>query len=296
MVLALSGRGEAQTKKTPPPAGKPDYDKAREHYTKGTAALQARDFSSAAREFGAAYQITKDPVLFFKIAQAHDNASDCESALVYYGRYLKEANPSKEDQAVAEQRVMACTKKMGSAEQSGRTEQGVDRGVQTDFGSDTGDSGSGDDLLPSPTETHVDGAATQSTAGPLTDGEPSWQHTAAWVSVGVTVGAATVAAVLGLSAASREEDIDRLVTPGSGGALTFEGSVREQYEAYINEGKDQQTYSFIAWGVAGAAAVAATVFFVLDASAGREKATGDGLSLVPMISSEAVGLSAGWGF
>ena len=40
----------------------------------------------AAREFGVAYAITKDPVLFYKIAEAHDKSGNCEAAVIYYGQ------------------------------------------------------------------------------------------------------------------------------------------------------------------------------------------------------------------
>src|SRR5262245_30155272 len=51
-----------------------DLSKAKEHYKAAEAAMAASRFSDAAAEYGMAYEITKDPVLFFKIATADEKA------------------------------------------------------------------------------------------------------------------------------------------------------------------------------------------------------------------------------
>src|SRR6185503_16204530 len=72
----------------------------------------------------------------------------------------------------------------------------------------------------------------------LEEDEPSWQRTAAWSSVGIAIALATTGAVLGLSAASREEDVDNLIEfrDAEGQPATYTGATRDRYNDLISEG------------------------------------------------------------
>jgi hypothetical protein len=308
---------------------KPDYEKAKQHYIRATAALEQGDNTIAAREFGLAYEITKDPILFYKIALANERAGNCDAALVYYGRYLREARPGAAERADTERRIAACEAKVASeaaAAGAGATDAagsttgaagaatGGAAGGAAGTGGDTAQPVGGADA---PDTAPADGAtaAGDAAAGgaafdegaeppPTFVDEPvSWQRTMGWVSVGVALAAATTAGVLGLSASSREEDVDTLIDfrdPVTGEPRTFDGQVRTQYEEYVEEGEDLESYSRIAWGVAGAAAASAVVFFVIDAVAGSdapaERSAGARPRVQPVVTAGGGGLVAGWVF
>ena len=59
-------------------------------------------FDDAAQSYGAAYDITHDPILFLKIGVANEKAGRCDTALIYFGRYIKEAKPELKYQAMAQ--------------------------------------------------------------------------------------------------------------------------------------------------------------------------------------------------
>ena len=61
----------------------------------------------AARDFLAAYEITKDPVLFFKIGSAYEKAGKCPTAVGYYDRYLAEAKPEENFVTITKERIDA---------------------------------------------------------------------------------------------------------------------------------------------------------------------------------------------
>ena len=298
LVVVLGGVARAQDG-----GAKPDYAKAKEHYGKATKALDAGEFAIAAREFGAAYQITKDPILFFKIALSYDKAGDCESALIYYGRYLKEGKPDDKARADAQTRVDACKATLGQTDGG----DGGDGGDGTG-GDGTGDGGTGGDGTGGD-GTGGDGAwAGDDAPGPDTGKPPTfldeggtWKRTAAWVSVGIAVAAGTTAAVMGLTASSREEDIDGIIDfrdPGTNLPRGYEGEVRRQYEDWVDEGEKFEKYSLIGWGVAGAAAGAAVLFFVLESSgsSGESSSALAPTGVTPVVAGDGLGLTAGWEF
>jgi hypothetical protein len=111
----------------------------------------------------------------------------------------------------------------------------------------------------------------------------------------------TTGAVLGLSASSREEDLENLIgfRNASGDPARFEGNTQSRYEDLIAEGEDYSTFATVAFIGAGVAAVVATGFFVLDArSGGDANETGaSSRSLIPVVTSDGgLGLAAGWEF
>ena len=55
-------------------------------------------FDDAIRDYGAAYELSRDPALFFKIGRANERAGKCEVAVSYYRRYLRQGHwPVKGD-------------------------------------------------------------------------------------------------------------------------------------------------------------------------------------------------------
>jgi tetratricopeptide (TPR) repeat protein len=92
-------------------ADKPTKDQvaqAKKLYTAAEAEVRISKFAEAAKDYTSAYELTKDPALLFKIASAHQNAGACDSAVVYYRQYLKEAPAKSKFIALAKERITKC--------------------------------------------------------------------------------------------------------------------------------------------------------------------------------------------
>ncbi|HET6613370.1 MAG TPA: hypothetical protein VFG83_15340, partial [Kofleriaceae bacterium] len=90
------------------PAKKPDYKAAKQHYIAAEKAGKAGHWKVAASEFQIAYDLTGDPVLFYKIADANDRAGNCDAMIRYFRRYLQEAAPTTLLRKHVKQRIEAC--------------------------------------------------------------------------------------------------------------------------------------------------------------------------------------------
>ena len=77
-------RASAQEK----PVTAPDYEAAKRHYQNAEQAAAKKDWNTAAKEYGIAYEITRDAVLFFKLGNAYQLSGDCTRAVEYFERYL----------------------------------------------------------------------------------------------------------------------------------------------------------------------------------------------------------------
>tara|TARA_R110002096_G_scaffold44526_13_gene120697 strand:+ start:334769 stop:335773 length:1005 start_codon:yes stop_codon:yes gene_type:complete len=301
---AQRGGAKPGAKPAPKPASaKPNYAKAKLHYAAAEKAAAAKKWNEAAKEYGVAYEITRDPVLFFKLGNAYQLSGDCTRAVEYFERYLAEANPSEEYQSDSKSRITTCQSNMANTAKSGSGTQGSgdanaasdstgNRPLEPSMTTDANASsvtGSGDELV---------GPAIGVTQPSFMDEEATWQQTAAWTSVGVSAAFLTASAVLGLSASSREEDIENLLSyrDASGRPANFDATISERYETLEDEGESLTRYSLIALGGAGVAAAAAIVFFVIDDDDESE----EGLSsLTPTIDISPNGQSTvgvGWSF
>ncbi len=309
LALAAGGNSELVTNahaqrggaKTP----KPDYAAAKRHYAAAETAAAAKKWDEAAKEYGVAYEMTRDPVLFFKLGNAYQLSGDCTRAVEYFERYLAEGNPSTVFQADANARIKTCQSSLANSAKAGAGTQGTgdadpsasktgSRPLEPTMTSDENASdvtGTGDELA-SP---RLSGNAQPS----FMDEEVTWQQTAGWTSVGVSVAFLTASAVLGLSATSREEDIENLLTyrDASGRPASFDATVSDRYETLQDEGESLSKLSLVALGGAGVSAVAAIVFFVLDDSPSDDD---DSMSsLTPKIDISANGrrtVGVGWSF
>ena len=289
-LTATGGRALAQPPARPAPAAPaaaPDYEAAKRHYQAGEQAAARGDHAGAAREYGIAYDITRDPVLFFKIGQSYDKAGDCRSARVYYGRYVKEAKPTPEYRERAEAFAAACVSRPAAPVAAPPA--------------------AAPPVAAPPVAAPPAAAPPAAAPAPQQDGElvgppallddeqPSWQRTAAWTSIGFTIALGTTAAVLGLSAASREEDIQNLIEfrDIEGRPAIYTGATRDRYRDLIDEGNRLEKLSVVALAATGAAAAASVAFFLLD---GAREADGErapaAAHLAPAIGPGQAGL--GW--
>jgi hypothetical protein len=284
LIAGFSVRAEAQQ-------AKPDYEAARRHYQAAEKAAAAADWSTAAKEYGVAYDITRDAVLFFKLGNAYQQTGDCTRAVEYYKRYLAEANPGEEFQKDTNKRIETCKKAPAAGakktEPAAPEDASEAKSPAPDASGDQAEQQGTSDLP----------AAPEPGQPSFVDTEPSWQRTAAWTSTGLALAFATAGAVLGLSAKSREEDVDNLLNyrDPNGEPVEFDESTQRRYEDLIDEGERLDKLSMVAFGVAGAATASAVIFFILDPDS-RVNPEEEVSHLVPTVTPEQIGVSAKWSF
>lgn len=259
----------------------PDYKAAAEHYKAAEAAMARGDHDAAALEYGIAFDITKDPILFFKIGQANDKAGRCPTALTYYNRYLREGNPSAEHRALTEERIAACSGARPTPDPRPDPEP---------------DPTAPDPTAADPTLPPDDGGlGTGAPGGPSFIDQPaSWKRTGAWVATGLTVGLAAAGVVLAMSAEGSEEDLQSLIDFRNAGRPVRYDEVRDQYESLDADGKRFNTLATAAFIGAGATAAIAVTLFVLDR--GSSKPAEAATALRPTFDRHGAGVAVGWEF
>jgi hypothetical protein len=289
LALALAWPGHAS-------AQQPDFKAAAEHYKAADSLMAQGNYAGAALEYAIAYDITKDPILFFKIGTANEKAGKCNIALTYFQRYLKEGNPSDDYRRVTEEKIAGCKAAIGD------TSKPPPDPV--------------DPPPPDPDRVHPDepaipdepvvggGDGMGGGLGPsFTDKGGSWKRSAAWISTGVTIGMVAVATVLYMSAEGSEEDLQALIDFRDDGQPISYEEVQVQYDDLVAEGERFDRLSTIAFAAAGVSAAAAITFFVLDARSGsaKERPVGfvgslGGTRVQPRIDRHGAGVVMGWEF
>jgi len=88
LAVALTAATASAQPKNPDKATRA---KAAAMYEKGSAHYEAGRFSEAIPLFREAYEMVRDPVYLFNLAQSYRKVLDCERASEYYLRYLEEA-------------------------------------------------------------------------------------------------------------------------------------------------------------------------------------------------------------
>ena len=234
----------------------PDLTHAKDLYKSAEAAIKDGRFVDAARDYGGAYEITRDPVLFFKIGSANERAGRCDLALIYYGRYLREARPTEAFAAVTREHIVACggdpnaDHAQGSANGSG---SGSAEPVVTDPGS-----GSGSAAIVGPGSDAGSAAASGSAEKPA---HVSAGNRGAWILVASSIALVTVGGVLAYAASSAESDVDDLYVGFGGQPPAFDARTKSQYEELISEGNRYEKLSWVTFGLAGASAIGAAILF-----------------------------------
>jgi len=240
----------------------PDYTAAKMHYANAEKAMQDGKYDDAASEYGVAYDITKDPVLFLKIGNAEEKAGKCAQAVVYWNRYLKEGSPSEDFKESTQAKIDGCS---GTGAGTG-TGSGAGSGTAdtvTGTGTGTG-TGAGSEAEPE-TGTGA-GSGTGSGAPSFLESGGSGMRTAGWISIGASVALATAGGIMAMAARSKEEDVNSLSDFRDPNDLpaAYDGVVKSRYESLVKSGQRDNTLSVIAFGAAGAAAITAAVLLVLD--------------------------------
>ncbi len=256
----------------------PDFDRAKQLYTLAEQEMTSGHYADAVNDFGGAYEITKDPVLFYKIGIANQKLGKCDVALVYFGRYLKEAHPNQKFVALTKDRVAECN---AAAPVQPIPEKPPERPpVTTD----------------KPVEKQVETVTAPIEPTPPPPPPPHHPHgnKTAWLLVGGAIAFATIGAVLAYSASSSENDISDLYVGLNGVPPTFTTSTQQRYNDLIDEG---HRYQYLSWGsfaVAGGAAIAATILFATggDDAAEHPHAVVREAVIVPLVSPSSAGIGA----
>jgi len=221
--MAWAGLAAAQ-------APAPDLSRATELDNAATKEMADGKFDDAARDYLAAFEITKDPAVFFKIAGAYEKAGKCDEAVTYYKRYLEEAKPEQKLVDVTTEHMAACAKPA--------------------------------EVTPPPEPAPAPAPAPPAEKKPA---EPSPTKNAAWLFVGGSLAFVTAGVVLAYSSSSSEQDIKDLYVSSNGGPPVFDASTQKRYDDLIAEGKTYQYLSWTSFGIATGCAVAAAILFWRDA-------------------------------
>jgi hypothetical protein len=110
------------------------------------------------------------------------------------------------------------------------------------------------------------------------------RHRGPWLLVGGSIALVTLGSVLAYSANAAERDLEDLYVGLNGTPPPFNATTRRLYDDAIAEGRRYQTLSIASFGLAGALAVGAAVWFALAPS---EKIT-----VAPAVAPGAAGASA----
>jgi hypothetical protein len=295
----------------------PDLERAKELYRIAETAMKDGRFADAVRDYGASYELSKDPALFFKIGRANERAGKCDLALIYYARYLNDGKPTEPFVATTRERMRACggdvrnvpgsapaEPRPGGAEGSAGAvveprPGGGDAPAEGSAAKPVGSAGSG-----APGEgsgaarAEPDGGSAGSAAGSGSSEAsakapvliPTNRHKVAWVMTGGAIALAALGGVLAYAASSSENDVRDLYVGFGGQPATFSDETRKKYDDLVDQGHRFQHLSWASFGLAGAAAVGAAVLFVIG---GRDESA-QHARVTPIITPSGAGVSVGF--
>ena len=252
----------------------PDFDQAKQLYLAAEDAMVHGNYQEAVTDFGSAYEITKDPVLFYKIGTANQKLGKCDVALIYFGRYLKEAHPTEKYVALTKQRIAECNASAPVRPIPEATKPPV--------------------VEPSPQPPPTDGVVTAPPPPPPPTLHAHGTRTG-WLLVGGALAFATVGAVLAYSASSSENDISDLYVGLNGRPPTFDATTQSRYNDLVDEGHRYQYLSWAAFGLAGGAAIAAAIVFATGGEDTAEHPTKT-VRIVPTMAPGTAGMAASFRF
>jgi len=282
-TVAAGPAGLGTSQAQPAPDHAPDYARAKELYKSAELAMAEARFVDAARDYSAAYEITKDPVLFYKIGSAHERSGKCDVALIYYRRYLHESRPSETFTTLTRQRITAC----GGNPDVTAPETGSAGSASPDTRSAAG-SAATSDAGGAAVPAEVPGGGSAVTAPPPIPA--GGRHRVAWILVGGSIASLTVGSVLAYSANASESDVDDLYVGLRGTPPVFDARTKARYDDLIAEGERYQMLARLSFGVAGALAIGAVIKFATDKD---EPATHErAVRVTPTVSPRGAGVTA----
>jgi hypothetical protein len=251
----------------------PDVGRAKTLYDAAQTAMTESRYADAIRDYTAAFEITKDSVLLFKLGTAYQKFGQCELALTYYRRYLKEGKPAEPFVNLTRDRIVACN-------------------GDPDGDREPAPPGSGDPpVAPPPTPPVVETKPTEPAApvGPKTPQPMLGTNRAAWLLVGGSIAFVTLGSVLAYSSNAAERDLQDLYVGLGGQTPAFDAGTRARYDEAVAEGERYEKLSWISFGIAGGLAIGAAVRFL---TASETETT----EILPTVTPTGAGASARWRF
>ena len=242
----------------------PKIERAKQLYEAATREMADGKFADAARDYTDAYQLTRDPVLFYKIAVANEKAGDCDVALIYYGRYVHDAHPKPEFVELAKTRIAACGGDPRSAQAGGGDEPVkpalVEPEPQPQLPTPPAQSAQATQpAQPTPIEEKKEPPTTseekKETLAKAHGGN------AAWLMVGGALTFITTGSVLAYATSSSEQDVRDLYVGLGGLPPTYNATTAKHYQDLIDEGHRYEDLAWASFAVAGACAITAAILF-----------------------------------
>ena len=269
----------------------PELSRAKDLYGAAEAAMKDSRFDDAIRDYGLAYELSRDPALFFKLGRAYERAGTCEIALTYYARYLREGTPAEPFATTTRQRITACGGDPRSLEAGASPvappPMAPPEPPAKPAVADPGASPRRSAPAPSaPAADPTPGSADVTARSSAAMATPSNRHKVGWVLIGGGVALATLGGVLAYAADSSENDVRDLYVGFDGKPPTFDAQTKQRYDDLVAEGRRYQHLSWASFGLAGAAAVGAAVLFLVG---GRE--TAPHARITPVITRGTAGIA-----
>ena len=296
-----------------------DYAAAGQHFDAAQEAFAAGKFELAAREYQAAFDITKESTLLQSIGESWQRAGNQVKALASYKAYLQ-ASPQAPDRVAIEERIKAI--EAAQAEAAKPAQPPVVAGQPSVVAGQpsavpgqppvvTGQpsvvagqpavvpgqpavvAGQPPVVAGQPPVVPAQPAAVE-TAPPITPPEPppSKLRVAGWISVASAVALVTGGAVIGLGAQSRADEIRRRTTLVTGDQpLVYTDSEREAYTTLQSEGKSYNTAAIALFAVGGVAAATAITLFIVDFVRKPKAEPHKQVLMLPTLGPGTVGLS-----
>lgn len=254
------------------PSGAPTPDEQR-LFAEGQRAFDAGSPTDAITAWKAGYELRRDPAFLVRIGEAQEKAGAVPDAAESYRRYLREA-PDAADRPEIEQRLKRLHP---GVVPPGPPAKEKAPEVPGDFGAAPAP------VFPGATRASEPPAAPAAggMAAPATDDEAArtaaddtgWNavRATAWIGVGATAVLLGVAAFYGASAASKKDDVNRLLTyrdQKTNIPLEY-SAVAAEYEEAVRQGRRHDSRAKLMLLLAGGTAAVATTFFIIDKTSSR---------------------------
>ena len=258
-------------------AQQPDYEAAKRHFLTGKDLFEKHDYSRAATEFEAAYEITKDPVVLFNVGEAYEKAGKLDDSIRAYEGYLA-GTPQAQDREDVEKKIDVLKAKRSATPTLPQTGGGV--------------------KVPPPGAS--ENPPPPAGAGGGEEESNSGLRIAGWVGVGLTAALVTAGGMLALSAQGKQDDIARMqrfVDPTSGRPLDFNsGSVKAQYQQLYDDGNTFKDLSIAMFVISGVAATGTVALFLMDHYHFGARADSRSIRIGAIATPEGAAMSLGWSF
>jgi hypothetical protein len=272
-------------------------------FADGLRAYEAGDARAAERAWKAGYAVAHDPAFLVRIGEAEEKAGAPDAAVESYRRYLREA-PDAADRADIEQRLARLAPAAAPAAAANAPPEPTG-----DFGgaappAPPAAAPAAGATAPPPPKPAGPPAAAAAPAAPAADADAETDRTragdeengwnayriTAWVATAATVALLGTAGFFAASAASKNDDANRLITyrdQVTGAPLEY-STVAQRYQTAFDDGQRDDRFAKAALIGAAAGAAVAVTFFILDAR--REPA--GGVALLP--AGGSVGALGSW--